>query len=127
MSIQTVLLTPADEKYSPPETVIEVCVVQDGATEAIREQKKDGETAWYEIKYPRQIVLLSHSTYEETNDSSSLKRTVQFPAIDVNDLLRALASFGVAVQSLHVGAPPTRLPAPPESPRSPVLPTSTGG
>jgi kynurenine formamidase len=111
MSIQTVLLTPADEKFSPPETVIEVCVVQDGATEAVTTTENDTKQ-WWELRYPRQLVMLSHSTYEETSDSSTLKRTTKFPAIDVNDLLRALASFGVAVQSLHVGAPPTRLPAP---------------
>lgn len=113
MSIQTVLLTPAEEKFCPPETIIEVAVVQDGATEAVTTEGED-KKQWWTLQYPRQLVLLSHSTYEETSDGSTLKRTMEFPAIDVNDLLRALASFGVAVQSLHIGAPPTRLPAPPE-------------
>lgn len=112
MSINTVLITPAEEKYSPPESIIELAVVYDGPTDVVREKKDDGESQWFEFKYPRQIVLLSHSTYEETEKGSTITRKTEFPAIDVNDLIRALGSFGIAVQSIHAGPPPTRMPAP---------------
>lgn len=115
MSIETVLIRPADDNMAPPEKVIELSVLYDGATEVMREPRVDGvDSKWYEVKYPRQIVLLSLSEYEEDATSSTLKRTLNFPPIDVNDLVRALSSFGIAVQSIHAGPPPTRVQAPKE-------------
>jgi hypothetical protein len=113
MSINTVHIVPAEEQYSPPEQIIELAVVGDGTDELVHEDTPEGKQ-FYNLKYARKLVLLSLSDYEETSEGAISKRKIEFPAIDLNDLLRALSSFGVGVQSFHVGDPPVRFPARPE-------------
>lgn len=115
MSINYVQITPAEDKYAPPNEIIELAVVADETDQLVHQETPDGK-AYFDLRYARKLVCLSLSDYEETNEGSTLKRKVQFPAIDLNDLLRALSSFGVGVQSWHVGDPPVRLPAPPQEP-----------
>lgn len=115
MSINYVQITPAEEQYAPPEQIIEVAVVGDTTDQLVHEETPDGRKH-YQLAYARKLVLLSLSKYEETGKGSTTERLIEFPAIDLNDLLRALSSFGVGVQAWHVGDPPTKLPAPPEEP-----------
>lgn len=117
MSINYVQITPAEEKYAPPSEVIELAVLGDDTDQIVHHETEDGRKS-YELHYARKLVLLSLSDYEETNEGSTTKRKIEFPAIDLNDLLRALSSFGVGVQAWHVGGPPTQLPAPPQEPQA---------
>lgn len=112
MSINYVQITPAEEQYAPPAQIIEVAVVGDDTDQLLHEETPEGRQH-YRLAYARKLVCLSLSKYEETNKGSTTERLVEFPPIDLNDLLRALSSFGVGVQSWHVGDPPTQLPAPP--------------
>lgn len=113
MSINHVNIVPAEEEYSPPAQIIELAVVGDGTDELLHEETPDGRKYW-RVGYARKLVLLSLADYEETSEGSTTKRVYNFPAIDLNDLLRALSLFGVGVQSFHVGEPLVKLPAPPE-------------
>lgn len=115
MSINYVQITPADEKYAPPTQIIEIAVIGDGTDQLVHTEGDEGRN-YYNLRYARKLVCLSLSDYEETNEGSTIKRKIEFPEIDLNDLLRALSAFGVGVQSWHVGDPPVRLPAPPEEP-----------
>lgn len=112
MSINFVQITPADEKYAPPTQIIEVAVVEDDTDQLVHAEGDDGRQH-YTLRYARKLVCLSLSDYEESSEGSTIKRKIEFPEIDLNDLLRALSAFGVGVQSWHVGEPPVRLPAPP--------------
>ena len=109
MSINTVHIVPAEEQYSPPEQIIELAVCGDTTDQLVHEETPDGKRH-YHLNYARKLVLLSLADYEETSEGSTIKRKIEFPAIDLNDLLRALSSFGVGVQSFHVGEPPLKLP-----------------
>ena len=113
MSINHVNIVPAEEQYAPPAQIIELAVVGDGTDELVHEETPEGKKYW-RINYARKLVLLSLSDYTEDNKGSTTKRVYEFPSIDLNDLLRALSSFGVGVQSFHVGEPPLKLPAPPQ-------------
>lgn len=115
MSINYVQITPAEEKYAPPSEIIELAVVADETDQLMHQQGEDGKD-YYRVAYARKLVCLSLSDYEETDKGSTIKRKIEFPAIDLNDLLRALSSFGVGVQAWHVGDPPTQLPAAPKEP-----------
>ena len=115
MSINYVQITPAEEKYAPPTEIIELAVVEDDTGQVVHNRAGPR----YTLRYARKLVCLSLSDYEETNEGSTIKRKIEFPSIDLNDLLRALSSFGVGVQAWHVGDPPTRLPAPPQPSREP--------
>jgi hypothetical protein len=115
VSIYTVHIVPAEEQYAPPEQIIELAVVGDSTDELAHEETPDGKQYW-NLKSARKLVLLSLSDYEETSEGATIKRKTAFPAIDLNDLLRALSSFGVGVQSFHIGEPPLRFPARPDSP-----------
>lgn len=86
MSIHRVSLERAEEKYGPPERLIELSVHDDP-------------------QYGT-IVLLSEVEYEETSDTSSTKRVYDFPAIKVEDLLRALSTFGLGLMSVYPSVPP---------------------
>ena len=117
MSINYVQITPADEKYAPPTEIIELAVIGDGTDQLVSQETPDGKQ-YYDLHYARKLVCLSLSDYTEDAKGSTTTRKVEFPAIDLNDLLRALASFGVGVQAWHAGQPPVQLPAPPEVPPS---------
>lgn len=111
--INYVQIVPAEEKYAPPSEIIELAVTADETDQLMHQEGEDGKQ-YYNVRYARKLVCLSLSDYEETNEGSTIKRKIEFPAIDLNDLLRALSSFGVGVQSWHVGDPPVRVPAPSE-------------
>lgn len=118
MSIHTVQIVPAEEQYAPPTQIIEFAVVGDTTDQLVRETTEDGETTG-RLQFARKLVLLSLSEYEETNEGSTAKRKIDFPPIDLNDLVRALNTFGVQGGALHFGEVPFRLqeaPAVPEEP-----------
>ena len=115
MSINYVQITPAEEQYAPPTEIIELAVVADDTDQLMHHESDEGKT-YYNVRYARKLVYLSLSDYKETDKGGTTKRKIEFPGIDLNDLLRALASFGVGVQAWHVGDPPTQLPSPPQEP-----------
>lgn len=86
MSLHHVSLERAEEQYGPPERLIELSVHDDPSYGT--------------------IVLLSEVEYEEDADSSSTKRVYNFPAIKVEDLLRALSAFGLQLMSAYPSVPP---------------------
>lgn len=52
------------------------------------------------------IILLNTVKYEEGREGHSATVLVDFPPIAVNDLLRAIASFGYGVMAWNRGEPP---------------------
>lgn len=114
MSINAVQITPADDRYAPPEGIIELAVVEDDMDEIVREKVEGSDDRHWTIKRPRKLVLLSFSKYEENSEGSTTKREITFPEIDLNDLIRALNAFGIAGGAIHFGEPPVRVTAPAE-------------
>ena len=117
MSINYVQITPAEERYAPPEQIIQLAVCEDDTDQLVHQETEDGRKH-YTLSFARKLVCLTLCKYEEDNEGSTIKHVFEFPAMDLNDLLRALSSFGVGVQAWHVGGPPTQLPAPPTAERS---------
>lgn len=130
MSINSVQITPAEEKYAPPTQIIELAVVGDEADKVVlvqgdkpvEEVLAEGGPQFGSIKQARQLVCLSLSNYEEDNKGSTTKRVVEFPAIELTDLIRALAVFGVQVHAWHLGDVPVKLPTGPPAEPSPSQP-----
>ncbi len=113
MSINYVQIVPAEEQHSPPSQIIELSVVEDSTDEIVHQETDDGKK-FYTLNRARKLVLLSLSEYDETSEGSTSKLKVSFPAMDLNDLIRALGVFGIAGASWHVGDVPFRLPALPD-------------
>jgi hypothetical protein len=98
MSIQHVNIVPAEEQFAPPDQMIELAVV--GA-----------------VGNPeRPMVILSLVEYDETNERTIATRKVEFPAMYLEDVVRALGAFAVAGQALHLShGIPFQLPAEPSA------------
>lgn len=86
MAVEKVILTAHDERYAPPERVVELAVTHN------------------EDKQP--LLYISVSRYDETNRKSYLDREFDVPVLDLNEVLRAIVACAPEIAACFAPIPP---------------------